>query len=127
VRYEQTNTHIIKTGVWTDFVKAVASGGSYGRSSTVGADATIAFSGTCLDWIATKGTTTGLADVYVDNVLVTPTPIDLAAATATYQVDVWSSGILSDGTHTVRIVRDDGSAVGKYLTLDAVEIWGTIQ
>jgi hypothetical protein len=42
-------------------------------------------------------------------------------------VDVWSTGILTAGTHTVRIVRDDGSATGKYLTLDAVEIWGTIQ
>jgi hypothetical protein len=34
---------------------------------------------------------------------------------------------LSYGTHTVRIVRDGGSASGKFLTLDAVDIWGAIQ
>jgi hypothetical protein len=126
-RYEQTDTHIVKTGVWTDFVKTAASGGSYGRSSTGNADATITFTGTRLDWIAMEGTTTGLADVYVDSVLVTPTPIDLGATVATYRVVVWSTGTLSNDTHTVRIVRDGGSASGKYLTLDAVDIWGTIQ
>lgn len=126
-RYEQADIHIVKTGVWTDFAKAAASGGSYGRSGTIDADATITFTGTRLDWIAMKGITTGLADVYVDGVLVTSTPIDLGAAAAVYQVVVWSTGTLSDSTHTIRIVRDGGSAPGKFLTLDAVDIWGTFQ
>jgi outer membrane protein assembly factor BamB len=123
-RFEQTDTNIVKTGVWADFTKSAASGGSYGRSSTSGASATIYFTGTRLDWIAMKGTTTGIADVYLDGVF--DATIDLTASTATYQVNVWSTGTLSSGTHHVEIVRNSGSGVGKYLTLDAVEIWGTI-
>ena len=126
-RYEQADARIVKTGVWSDFVRAAASGGSYGRSITSGADATITFTGTRLDWIAMEGTTTGLADVYVDGVLVTLTPIDLHSAAAAYQVRVWTTGTLSNTTHVVRIARDAGSATGRYLTLDAVDIWGTIQ
>ena len=89
------------------------------------ASATIYFNGTRLDWIAMKGTTTGIADVYLDGVKVAT--INLAASTATYQVNVWSTGDLPSGNHFVRIVRNSGSAAGKYVTLDAVDIWGTIR
>ncbi len=126
VRYEQTDPHLVYSGTWDSFAKTSASGGSYGRSATGGASATIYFTGTRLDWIAMKGTSTGKADVYVDGAKVTPTPINLAAATATYQVKVWSSGTLSKGSHTVRIVRNSASAVGKYLTLDAIEVVGSL-
>ena len=51
-------------------------------------------------------------------------PINLAAATATYQVNVLSTGTLPNGPHNVKIVRSASSAAGKYLTLDAVDICG---
>ncbi len=123
-RYQQTNTNIVKVGSWADFTTASASGGSYGRASTSGASATVYFSGTRLDWIAMKGTTTGLADVYLDGVF--QTTLNLAASVALYQVNVWSTGTLSNGPHNVRIVRNSDSASGKYVTLDAFDIWGTI-
>jgi hypothetical protein len=126
-RYEQADARIEKTGSWTDFTKTAASGGSYGRSLTSTpeqASATIHFTGTRLDWIAMKGTTAGVADVYLDGTLMAT--IDLNAATATYNVVVWSTGTLLEGDHTVRIVRDPDSGATRYLTLDAVEIWGTI-
>ena len=123
-RVEQTNTNIVKVGAWYDFSKTLASGSSYGRSSTSGASATIYFNGTRLDWIAMKGTTTGIADVYLDGAKVTT--LNLASATATYRVNVWSTGDLPGGDHSVRIVRSSASAAGKYLTLDAVDIHGTI-
>ena len=122
--YDQKNTHIVKTGTWSTFTETAACYGSYGRSSTSGATATIYFTGTRLDWIAMKGNTTGIADVYLDGKKVIT--INLAATKAIYQVDVWSSGTLTKGPHTVKIVRSASSASGKYLTLDAVEIWGTI-
>lgn len=124
LRYEQTDASIAKTGIWSNFSTSSASGGSYGRSSTSGATATIKFIGTRLDWIAMKGTTTGIADVYLDGKKVTT--INLGATSATYQVDVWSTGPLAYGLHTVKLVRSASSASGKYLTLDAVDIWGTI-
>ena len=123
-RYQQTNTNIVKVGSWADFTTASASGGSYGRASTSGASATVYFSGTRLDWIAMKGTTTGLADVYLDGAF--QTTLNLAASVALYQVNLWSTGTLSNGPHNVRIVRNSGSASGKYVTLDAFDIWGTI-
>jgi N-acetylmuramoyl-L-alanine amidase len=126
VRYEHTDDHIVKVGTWYDFPKTLASGGSYGRSNFANASATIYFTGTRLDWIATKGTTTGLADVYVDDVKVTATPVNLAAASVTYQVNVWSTGTLANGAHRVKIVRSVSSASGKYLTLDAVDVYGTM-
>ena len=123
-RYEQTDSHIVKTGTWTTFVKSAASGGSYGRSSTAGASATITFVGTKLNLITMKGTTTGVASIYLDGVL--KATIDTGAATASYKVPLWGSGDLPDGTHTVKIVRSNSSAAGKFLTLDAMDIWGTI-
>ena len=123
IRYEQGNTSIVKTGTWADYPKSVASGGSYGRSSTSGASATIYFTGTRLDWIAMKGTTTGSAYVYLDGTKVAT--INLAATIASYQVMVWSTGTLASGVHTVRIERFGTNTL--FVTLDAVDIWGTIR
>ena len=124
-RYDQTDRRIVKTGVWADYYVTAAYLGSYGRSSTSGASATIYFTGTRLDWIAMKGTTTGIAVVYLDGVK--KTTINLAATAAKYLVNVWSTGTLARGRHQVRIVLNSSSPAGKYLTLDAVDIWGTIR
>jgi hypothetical protein len=123
-RYEQTVTQIVKSGTWSNYSAGKASGGTYGRSSTGGAWATIYFNGTRLDWIATEGTTTGIADVYLDGTKVTT--IDLAAPSTIYQANAWSTGTLAYGAHTVKIVRSTASASGRFLTLDAVDIWGTM-
>ena len=85
---------------------------------------TLTFTGTRLSWIATKGTTTGQADVYVDGAF--KTTVDLAAAAASYQQEVWSTGDLTNAVHTVKIVRSSASASGKYLTIDAVDVVGTL-
>ena len=124
-RHEQADPRIRYSGTWSDFNKTVASWGSYRRSSTSGASATVYFHGTRLDWIAMKGLTTGVADVYLDGAK--KATINLAASAAAYQVMLWSTGTLADGDHTVKIVRSSSSASRKYLTLDAVDIWGTIK
>jgi IPT/TIG domain len=123
-RYDQTNTNIVYSGTWAKFTKTAAYNGSYGRSSTSGASATIYFTGTRLDWIGMKGTTTGIVDVYLDGVK--KTTIDLTASVATYKVNLWSTGNLSDGAHYVTLVRSSSSKSGKFIVLDAVDIWGTI-
>jgi hypothetical protein len=123
-RYEQADTHIVKTGAWSDFSKTTASGGSYGRSSSSNASATIYFTGTRLDWIAMTGITPGIVDVYLDDVW--QKKIDLYSPTARYRVVAWSSGTIADGPHKVELRRSTSSAAGEYLTLDAVDIWGTI-
>ncbi len=99
-RYEQTDAHIVKTGVWTPFAKAGASGGSYARSATAGASATISFTGTRLDVVAMKGATTGIVDIYLDDVL--KDTIDTAACCGFVQ-----SGRLEHRRHR------EGDAYGK--------------
>ena len=92
-RYEQGNGDIVKVGTWTDYTSAASCGASYGRASTALASATIYFTGTRLDWIATKGTTTGIADVYLDGVK--KATVNLAATAVSYQVDVWTTGTVA--------------------------------
>jgi serine/threonine-protein kinase len=124
-RYDQTDRHIVKTGTWAEYFVPAAYLGGYGRSNADETSATIYFTGTRLDWIAMKGTTTGIADVYLDGVK--KATINLAASAATYMVNVWSTGTLARGSHQVTIVLNPRSPAGKYLTLDAVDIWGTIR
>ena len=123
-RYDQTDDNIVYSGTWTPYTKTAAYSGSYGRSATSSATATIYFTGTRLDWIGMKGTTTGIVDVYLDGVK--QETVNLKATTASYQVNLWSSGTISDGAHYVTLVRSSASASGKFMVLDAVDIWGTI-
>ena len=125
IRYDQRDARIVKTGTWADFYATAAYLGSYGRSSARGSSATIYFTGTRLDWIAMMGITTGIADVYLDGVK--KATINLAATLPTYNVNVWSTGTLAARSHRVTIELSPSSPVGKYLTLDAVDIWGTIR
>ena len=121
-RYEQGNTNIAKTGTWKDYLTTGPSGGSYGRSSTPGAKATIYFTGTRIDWIGMKGITPGIVEVYLDDVL--KATLDLYAPSAKYQVMLWSSGTLTNGTHHMDLVRAKASLSTEYLVLDAVDIYG---
>ena len=93
------------------------------HESPAAASATIYFTGTRLDWIAMKGTTAGVADVYLDGTLVATIVLHKTSGAA-YEVMVWSTGTLLEGNHTVRIVRNSDSGTDRYLTLDAVEIGG---
>ena len=43
-----------------------------------------------------------------------------------YQQSVWNTGTLSSGPHTVKIWRDPSSLTGKYISVDAVEVIGTL-
>ena len=100
-RYDQTDKHIAKTGSWADYGVAAAYWGSYGRANTAGATVTIYFSGTRLDWIAMKGSTTGIALVYLDGAK--KATVNLVASSARYLQDVWSTGAIARGSHRVTI------------------------
>ena len=114
------------SGTWASFTSASASGGSYMRSSTSGAYVIIAFKGTQLDWITMKGTTGGMADIYVDGSSTKAASINLYVSSPVYQQNLWSTGPLPDGYHTVKILRDASSPSGRYVTIDAVEVAGTL-
>ena len=119
---DQTSGYIKYTGTYTPYSSTSAHGGSYTRLSGSGSAATVYFSGVRLDWIAMKGTTTGPAKVYVDDVL--KGTVDLTATTVTYKVKVWSTGDLPRGPHKVKI--EWNATTGKYVTIDAVQVDGVI-
>jgi IPT/TIG domain/N-acetylmuramoyl-L-alanine amidase len=123
-RYDQGNPRITYSGTWETFSKTTAWYGAYKRASASGASVTVTFVGTRLDWIAMKGTTAGLADVYLDGVF--KTTVDLASSVAVYRQRVWSTGAVSNGVHSVRVARNSSSPTGKYVTIDAVDIVGTL-
>jgi hypothetical protein len=124
-RREQSDPRFRYAGTWSSIDQTLASAGSYARSSTPGASATVYFRGTRLDWIAVRDLTLGVADVYLDGVKTAT--IDLAAPESSYQVCAWSTGTLPEGDHMVEIVRSSSSAPGTFLTLDALDIWGALR
>ena len=123
-RAEETSAAFEYKGTWTNFDTPSASGSSYMRSNTPGATVKIPFNGRRLDVLCTKGTTTGIADFSVDGG--PETTVDLANPTVQYCQRVWTTGELPDGLHVVTITRDPASAAGKYLTLDAVNVAGSL-
>jgi hypothetical protein len=118
------NANLVKTGTWVEYTSLGSWSGSYGRSSTSSASATLWFTGTQIAYVAFKGTTTGYADVYIDNVK--QTTVNLTATAPTYQQPVWTSPVLANGLHSFKVVRNNTLSGTKYVTLDAVEITGTI-
>ena len=110
---------------WPTFGATGASGGSYIRANTSGSQATIKFNGIRFDWIATKGTTLGKGDVYLDGVLAAT--VNLAASAVAYQQNVWSTGFITSGVHTVVIKWNTTNAAGKYISLDRADTWGPLQ
>ena len=72
---------------------------------TAGAYVLIAFKGTQLDWITMKGTTGAIADIYVDGSPTKAATVNLYASPAVYQQNLWTTGTLPDGYHTVKIVE----------------------
>lgn len=123
-RYQQNDPHLLYTGTWYTFSTGGASAGSYKRADVGSASVTVTFTGTYLAWIATEGTTLSKAYVSLDGGAARS--VDLARSAVAYQQKVWNTGILASGKHTVKIWRDPGDADGKFVSVDAFDIMGTL-
>ena len=125
-KYQQTSTslHFSPSASWTTYSSTSSSGGSYRRASASGSYVIIPFKGTRLDWIATLGIYQGQADVYLDGVF--KTTVDLHRSSASYQKVAWSTGDVAAGYHWVKIVRNSGSAGGKFINVDRVDVLGSL-
>ncbi len=121
---EQDDTKIKYAGTWATTTSAGASGTTWAKGTAADSTVVIPFRGVQLDWIATKGASGGKAKVSVDGGAATI--IDLHAATAEYQKNVFSTGVLSYGDHTLRITWDPTNAAGTYVSLDAVKVIGEL-
>jgi uncharacterized protein YkwD len=123
-RYQQSNARFVYAGTWGTFSTTKASGGSYKRANVGSASVTVTFTGTYLAWIATAGTTLSKAYVSLDGG--PAQSVDLARSVVAYQQKVWNTGTLASGKHTVKIWRDPSNVAGKYISVDAFDVIGTL-
>ena len=122
---EQNNAFFTYAGAWTALSASSYSGGSYAYTNTAGSSASFTFEGVKLDLVAKKGPTYGIAKVTLDG---TKTfTVDLYSATTRYKQNVWSTGFLRPGTHTVLIEwtgTKNAAATKTNIGVDSVLITG---
>lgn len=100
-----TATVSYPSGTWTTGSATSFYGGTvrYARLSGANARLAVASGAKSVAWISTKATSRGKADVYVDGVKVTATPIDLYAASTLYRQNVFTRALNSATAHTVEV------------------------
>ena len=120
---DDTSPAITYGGAWN----TAPQGGSPGyinetqhTSSTANASASFTFTGTQVTWIGPKNVDCGIGRVYLDGVQVAT--VDLYATSWLKQVPLWTSGTLTPGSHTIKIVNSgtsNAAASGTFVPIDA--------
>jgi len=111
----------------TGYSTAYSGGGYvYGRWTDTAIRAT--FMGSSIKWIGPKQPFYGMADVYIDDVLVA-SDVDCYAPDAqkTLSATIWESAALVDGPHTIELRlmgNKNAASTGYYVVLDKFEVTG---
>jgi N-acetylneuraminic acid mutarotase len=101
--YQQTAATY--TGTWTNQALAGSWGGNVKFSKASGASASITFTGRNLAFVSTLGPGYGAADVFVDGIFWKTVDLHAASTTKALIEFRWSTGLLTNQTHTIRIVN----------------------
>jgi hypothetical protein len=126
-RYEQTEPLLSYTGTWQSISNSQMSAGTLKNTNTATGSVTAAFTGTKVRWITTTSPNYGIGKVYVDGVPVAL--VDLWSTSFAYQQVVWSSPLLSSGSHTLKIEWTSTKRAGSNGTnvgVDAIEVIGSL-
>ena len=123
-RYEETDASVSYTGSWDhgNFNRAWSMR-TIAASSVAGARATFTFTGTAVDWIGSRKSTTGIARVYLDGAFVTQ--IDTYAPGDGLQETIFSATGLAAGNHTLTIEvtgQKNPSSSSAYIVVDAFDV-----
>ncbi len=124
-RYEQNHSFIAYTGTWTSTTDSRHSNGSMVYSRTVGATATLTFTGNQVTWFGLKGRELGIAGVYLDGQF--QGNVDLYNNGYLFQQVLFSVSGLSNTIHTLRIETTGSknpSATAFYISVDAFDVSG---
>jgi hypothetical protein len=127
-RYQETNEKVVYAGEWKASRHSLASGETFAFANTSGATATIRFNGIALTWLAKKSPVYGEGQVTVDGG--SPVTVDLYSADTLWRQEVWSSGILGSGSHTVIIQWTGGkndAATDTNINVDYFDVTGTLE
>jgi hypothetical protein len=126
-RYQQENTYLEYTGTWGTSYSWSVSGGSLVTADSPGAAANVTFDGTYLALIAKKGPGYGKAQVSLDGG--TPVLVDFYKSYDSNKQRVYSTGLLTPGSHTLSIYwtgQKNAAAWGTKIDLDALDVLGTL-
>ena len=126
--HQEGNAKLAYSGNWTTGSDPLASGGSFTFADSSGSSVTARFSGIELDWLAKKGPDYGNATVTVDGG--SPVTVNLYSAEALWAEMVWGTGVLTAGTHTVKIEwagTKDTAATGTGINIDALDVTGVLK
>jgi hypothetical protein len=125
IRIEETSTTITYAGEWAQGNTDRAwSGGTAAFSPVALARATLSFSGTGVQWIGFRGTGTGIANVYLDDVLVA-TVNTYGSPEVVQAVLFAATGLAPNVPHTLAIevtgTKDEASS-GVIVVVDAFDV-----
>ena len=126
-RAEQSDTRPTYSGSWSTASNSGASGGTWKYMNASGGSVTVPFKGTSLAWVTVKSPNYGIAQVTLDGG--TPASVDLYSASTLWRQNVWNTGTLLAGPHTVTIAwtgEKNPAAAGTYIGVDAFEVVGAL-
>jgi len=120
---EETHSSIVYTGAWYLNGGSFNSGSSAVLAMDAGASATVHFAGTGITWIGYSDEWSGIANVYVDGVILS-TP-DTYRSPAQNQAPEYSITGLSPGSHTLKVEVTETHSAGSaasWIWVDAFRI-----
>lgn len=119
---EEISSSAVYSGSWLSASSSYASGGTYKYSGMTGDSVTYSFYGNGVTWIANRGTSAGIAKVYIDGSYVQD--VDLYGADD-YQQLVYTKSGLALGNHTLKIEvsgNKNASSSGTAVNVDAFDV-----
>jgi len=123
VRYDQTDMAITYTGEWATNNLSTHAGGSAAVTMDSGSSVTFTFVGTGIRWIGYRDKWSGVARVYLDNVLIDT--IDTFASQAAAQTVLYSLLGLASASHTLVLEvtgERNPNAQGAWVWVDALDV-----
>ncbi|WP_052702762.1 RHS repeat-associated core domain-containing protein [Paenibacillus beijingensis] len=122
-KVDNTSASIVYSGAWTLSTDSSDYGGSSTYSSVATNSAEFTFTGSSVDVAMRKGAYSGKVDVVLDGTVVA-TDIDLYSSSYRFQQFVYTSGTLSFGKHTIKIVvkgTKNASSLNTNVVLDYIQ------
>jgi hypothetical protein len=125
-RINSTDARVTWNTTWT---RETATAGSYGMDhhyrNVAGSWCQCAFYGTRVKFIAPKVYNEGYADIYIDGAFVAS--VDMYASPTLYRQEIFDSGTLAVGSHTIRVVVNgtvkNPSSAGYYVCVDCFDVY----
>ena len=126
-RYQQDDSDFKYVGPWTTGTTWSASGGSFASVDAPGSSVNVEFNGTYLEWFARTTPWYGKAQAVLDGDTANPVTVDLYSPATGWKKRVYSTGLLSDGPHTLSIYwtgQKNTASAGTAISTDTFDMMG---